>query len=80
MICCLLRAHWYLVVICFHGLNEPKFEAWPDPGSEMTKSHEETEKLQEQDEAQRSKGPNATETSPQENPSDNVAPETGGFG
>ncbi|XP_034431043.1 sentrin-specific protease 7 isoform X1 [Hippoglossus hippoglossus] len=70
------EAHWYLVVICFHGLNEPKFEAWPGPGSEMTKSHDETEKLQEQDEAQSSKCPNDTETAPQENPSDNVAPET----
>ncbi|XP_060944325.1 sentrin-specific protease 7 [Limanda limanda] len=70
------EAHWYLVVICFHGLNEPKFEAWPSPDSEMTKSHDETEELQEQDKAQRSKRPNDTERAPQENPSDNVAPET----
>ncbi|XP_062258850.1 sentrin-specific protease 7 [Platichthys flesus] len=68
------EAHWYLVVICFHGLNEPKFEAWPGPDSEN--NHDETEKLQEQDEVKRSKCPNDTGTPPQENPSDNLALET----
>ncbi|XP_019956285.2 sentrin-specific protease 7 isoform X2 [Paralichthys olivaceus] len=71
------EAHWYLVVICFHGLNEPKFEAWLGPDSETAESLDDTEKLQDQEEAQRSKSPNEnTETPPQENPSDNAAPET----
>ncbi|XP_037645923.1 sentrin-specific protease 7 isoform X1 [Sebastes umbrosus] len=64
------EAHWYLVVICFPGLDEPKSEAWS--GS--------NEELQEQEVAQGSKSPNEnTETPPTPptlNPNDSMDTET----
>lgn len=64
-LCCVFRAHWYLVVICFPGLVEPKFEAWDGPNSETEKSHSGTDELQDQDVAQGSKSPyDNTETAP----------------
>ncbi|XP_044072715.1 sentrin-specific protease 7 isoform X2 [Siniperca chuatsi] len=71
------EAHWYLVVICFAGLDEPKSEAWNDPNSETGKSHGGTAEIQDQEVAQGSKSPNDnTETPPTLNHSDNVDTET----
>lgn len=81
LLCCLLRAHWYLVVICFPGLEEPKFEAWTGPASKAAKSHSGTDESQDQEEAQGSKSPNNnTETPPTINHNDKVDAETGLFG
>lgn len=71
---CLFRAHWYLVVICFPGLEEPKIEAWTGLLSW-------TGEVQDQDEAHGSKSPNViAETRLTLNHSDSVDTETGGFG
>lgn len=51
------RAHWYLVVICFPGLTEPRVEAWTGPDSQAAKCNGRTGGLQDQDEAQGSKSP-----------------------
>lgn len=49
------EAHWYLVVICFPGLDEPKCEAWSGPNGELL----------DQEVAQGSKSPDDnTETPP----------------
>lgn len=62
---CLFRAHWYLVVICFPGLAEPKTETWDGPNSQTGKNQSETDKLQDQEADQGSKSPNDnTETQP----------------
>ncbi|TKS66873.1 Sentrin-specific protease 7 [Collichthys lucidus] len=59
------EAHWYLVVICFPGLAEPKTETWNGPNSQTGKNQSETDKLQDQEAAQGSKSPNDnTETQP----------------
>lgn len=64
-LCCLFRAHWYLVVICFPGLAEPKTETWNGPNSQTGKNQSETDKLQDQEADQGSKSPNDnTETQP----------------
>lgn len=64
------EAHWYLVVICFPGLDEPKSEAWSSPNGE----------LQEQVLAQGSKSPNENietpPTPPTLNHSDSIDTET----
>ncbi|CAK6959172.1 sentrin-specific protease 7 [Scomber scombrus] len=61
------EAHWYLVVICFPGLEEPTFEAWTGPDS-TGNSHSGTSKLQDQEEAQGSKCSNdKTETTSNRN-------------
>uniref|UniRef100_A0A8D2ZJE7 Ubiquitin-like protease family profile domain-containing protein n=1 Tax=Scophthalmus maximus TaxID=52904 RepID=A0A8D2ZJE7_SCOMX len=52
------EAHWYLVVICFPGLHEPKCEARPGPDSQTATSHEGSDESQDQDEAQTPKSPN----------------------
>ncbi|XP_070770637.1 sentrin-specific protease 7 [Enoplosus armatus] len=74
------EAHWYLVVICFPGLDEPKSETWNGPNSETRKSHDGTAELQDQEVAQGSKSPNDnTETPPAPTTldhSDNVGTET----
>ncbi|XP_040004649.1 sentrin-specific protease 7 isoform X2 [Xiphias gladius] len=71
------EAHWYLVVICFPGLEEPKFKAWTGPDSQTEESHCGTDESQEQDEAQRSKSPNDNlEMPPTLNHSDSVDTET----
>ncbi|XP_035459899.1 sentrin-specific protease 7 isoform X3 [Scophthalmus maximus] len=71
------EAHWYLVVICFPGLHEPKCEARPGPDSQTATSHEGSDESQDQDEAQTPKSPNHNmETPPTLNPSDTVATET----
>ncbi|XP_029315372.1 LOW QUALITY PROTEIN: sentrin-specific protease 7 [Cottoperca gobio] len=55
------EAHWYLVVICFPGLDETKSEAWRRPNSEDETSQGGTGELQEQG----SQSPNyITETPP----------------
>ncbi|XP_004551449.3 sentrin-specific protease 7 isoform X1 [Maylandia zebra] len=43
------EAHWYLVVICFPGLGEPKIEGWTGKSSDVT------EESESQDDAQGSK-------------------------
>ncbi|XP_027147067.1 sentrin-specific protease 7 isoform X2 [Larimichthys crocea] len=59
------EAHWYLVVICFPGLAEPKTETWNGPNSQTGKNQSETDKLQDQEADQGSKSPNDnTETQP----------------
>ncbi|KAM7407139.1 hypothetical protein PAMA_003056 [Pampus argenteus] len=70
------EAHWYLVVICFPGLEEPTFEAWtgPDPTGN---GHSGTGELQDQEEAQGLKSSNDnTETPPTSNHGDNLDTET----
>uniref|UniRef100_A0A3Q1B4D6 Ubiquitin-like protease family profile domain-containing protein n=1 Tax=Amphiprion ocellaris TaxID=80972 RepID=A0A3Q1B4D6_AMPOC len=68
------EAHWYLVVICFPGMEEPKVEAWIDSESQKGKSVE----SQRQDEAQGSKSISENaEMPPTLNRSDAVEPETG---
>lgn len=63
-LCCLSRAHWYLVVICFPGLMEPTSEAWNGPCS-LGKSNGATDELQEQESAQGSRSPkDSAEASP----------------
>ncbi|XP_029348866.1 sentrin-specific protease 7 isoform X2 [Echeneis naucrates] len=52
------EAHWYLVVICFPGLDEPTFEPWTGPDSKVPKSHSGTDESQDQAEVQESKSPN----------------------
>ncbi|KAG7238858.1 hypothetical protein INR49_030402 [Caranx melampygus] len=71
------EAHWYLVVICFPGLDEPRFEAWTGLASKAAKSHSGTDESQDQEETQGSKSPNNnTETAPTINHSDEVDAET----
>ncbi|XP_076603385.1 uncharacterized protein LOC143330586 isoform X2 [Chaetodon auriga] len=71
------EAHWYLVVICFPGLDGPKSEPWNGPNSQMGKSHNGTGELQEQELAQGSKSPHDnTETPPTVNHSDTMDTET----
>uniref|UniRef100_A0A3P8S3Z6 Si:dkey-100n23.3 n=1 Tax=Amphiprion percula TaxID=161767 RepID=A0A3P8S3Z6_AMPPE len=68
------EAHWYLVVICFPGMEEPKVEAWIDSESQKGKSVE----SQRQDEAQGSKSISENaEMPPTLNRRDAVEPETG---
>ncbi|KAA8587952.1 hypothetical protein FQN60_001146 [Etheostoma spectabile] len=57
-------AHWYLVVICFPGLEKPKSEAWSGVNSQTEKSHGGSGELQEQEVAQGSKSPNDTTETP----------------
>lgn len=82
-LCCLFRAHWYLVVICFPGLDEAKSEAWNGPNSQTGKSQSGTGESQDQEVAEGSKSPNEnTETPPTPptlNHTDNVDTETGMF-
>ncbi|XP_040913572.1 sentrin-specific protease 7 isoform X3 [Toxotes jaculatrix] len=67
------EAHWYLVVICFPGLDEPKCVAWTSPDSQTAKSHSRTDESHDQDEAQASKSPkHNTEIPPTLNHSDSV--------
>ncbi|XP_071334686.1 sentrin-specific protease 7 isoform X2 [Trachinotus anak] len=71
------EAHWYLVVICFPGMEEPKFEAWTGPDSKTAKSHGGTDESQDQDEAQVSKSPDNNINTPSTlSHSDNVDTET----
>ncbi|XP_070832418.1 sentrin-specific protease 7 isoform X3 [Chaetodon trifascialis] len=71
------EAHWYLVVICFPGLDGPKSEPWSGPNSQMGKSHNGTGELQEQELAQGSKSPHDnTEKPPTLNHSDTMDTET----
>lgn len=83
LLCCLFRSHWYLVVICFPGLDEPKSEAWNGPDTETAESQAGTADIQDQEATQGSKSPdNNTETPPiptTVNHSDNVETETGMF-
>uniref|UniRef100_A0A669AZL5 Si:dkey-100n23.3 n=1 Tax=Oreochromis niloticus TaxID=8128 RepID=A0A669AZL5_ORENI len=66
------EAHWYLVVICFPGLDEPKIEGWTGKCSDVT------EESESQDDAQGSKSFNDdVEKSPMR--SDNIDTETGIF-
>ncbi|XP_068561160.1 sentrin-specific protease 7 isoform X2 [Cebidichthys violaceus] len=61
------EAHWYLVVICFPGLDEPKAETWSGPNGELL----------EQEVAQGSESPkDNTETPPTLNHSDGLDTET----
>ncbi|XP_025759643.1 sentrin-specific protease 7 isoform X5 [Oreochromis niloticus] len=63
------EAHWYLVVICFPGLDEPKIEGWTGKCSDVT------EESESQDDAQGSKSFNDdVEKSPMR--SDNIDTET----
>ncbi|CAJ1079711.1 sentrin-specific protease 7 isoform X3 [Xyrichtys novacula] len=59
------EAHWYLVVICFPGLMEPKSEAWMSSNSENGKSNDAAGEVPDQEVAQGSKSPNeSTEKNP----------------
>lgn len=81
LLCCLFRAHWYLVVICFPGLDEPNVEALTRPDSQAAKCHSGTGEIEDQDEAQGSKSSNGiTETRLTINHTENMDTETGGFG
>ncbi|KAI3355843.1 hypothetical protein L3Q82_004406 [Scortum barcoo] len=74
------EAHWYLVVICFPGLDEPKFEAWNGPSSQTGRSPGGTGEVQDQEVAQGPESPNDdTETPPTVNISEKVDTETGVF-
>lgn len=74
----LFRAHWYLVVICFPGLEESKSEAWSGPNAEAGKSHSLNGESQEPEVAQGSKSPSDdAESPPMLNPSDDTDTETG---
>ncbi|XP_063743886.1 sentrin-specific protease 7 isoform X2 [Eleginops maclovinus] len=69
------EAHWYLVIICFPGLEEPKSETWSGPDSK--KSQGGTGQQQEEEAAQGSKSPNdITETTPTLNHLDSVDTKT----
>lgn len=71
------EAHWYLVVICFPGLDEPKFEAWNGPSSQTGRSPSGTDEVPEYEIAQGPKSPNDdTETPPTVNNSEKVDTET----
>ncbi|XP_031148601.1 sentrin-specific protease 7 isoform X1 [Sander lucioperca] len=74
------EAHWYLVVICFPGLDKPKSEAWSGTNSQTGKNHGGTGELQEQEVAQGSKSPNddteTPSTPPTLNHSDSMDTET----
>ncbi|KAM6978359.1 uncharacterized protein LKV04_013756 [Tautogolabrus adspersus] len=52
------EAHWYLVVICFPGVKEPKLEAWNSKNLSNGSSNDVTKDVQEQEPAQGSKSPN----------------------
>uniref|UniRef100_A0A3Q0T779 Ubiquitin-like protease family profile domain-containing protein n=1 Tax=Amphilophus citrinellus TaxID=61819 RepID=A0A3Q0T779_AMPCI len=52
------EAHWYLVVICFPGLDEPKLEDWTSPNSQAGKSNDGTGESESQDQAQGRESPN----------------------
>uniref|UniRef100_A0A671V0W9 Ubiquitin-like protease family profile domain-containing protein n=1 Tax=Sparus aurata TaxID=8175 RepID=A0A671V0W9_SPAAU len=54
------EAHWYLVVICFPGLDETRFEAWDGPNSQTGMSQSGTDEFQDQEAAQGSKSPTDT--------------------
>ncbi|XP_071368436.1 sentrin-specific protease 7-like isoform X1 [Centroberyx affinis] len=61
------EAHWYLVVICFPGLDEPRIEGWTDPGVQKGKGNGRSG----EEEAQGCKSSNdVTEAPPASNPSD----------
>nr|XP_020465171.1 uncharacterized protein LOC109965474 isoform X2 [Monopterus albus] len=66
------EAHWYLVVICFPGMDEPKTEAWTGTSS-VTKWHSVTGELQAQD---GSKSPDDSDTAATLNHSDDMDTET----
>uniref|UniRef100_A0A7N8XQF3 Si:dkey-100n23.3 n=1 Tax=Mastacembelus armatus TaxID=205130 RepID=A0A7N8XQF3_9TELE len=67
------EAHWYLVVICFPGMEEAKIEAWNGPDSPGG-----TGELEADDEACGSKSPNFDAEVPSPlNHSDNLDTETG---
>ncbi|XP_042350713.1 sentrin-specific protease 7 [Plectropomus leopardus] len=69
------EAHWYLVVICFPGLEEPKSEAWSGPNS--GKNSDGTGESQDQEAAQGTKSPNDNaETLLTSNHSDSMDTET----
>lgn len=66
------------MVICFAGLDDPKYEAWDGPESQMGKGY--TGEIPEQEVSQRPKSPNdGTETPPTLSHSDSVDTETGMF-
>lgn len=79
----MFRAHWYLVVICFPGLDEPQFEAWNGPNSQTGRSLGGTGEVLDQEVAQGPKSPNddteTPPTTPTVNHSDKVDTETGVF-
>ncbi|XP_030284561.1 uncharacterized protein LOC115588248 isoform X4 [Sparus aurata] len=58
------EAHWYLVVICFPGLDETRFEAWDGPNSQTGMSQSGTDEFQDQEAAQGSKSPTDTSETP----------------
>uniref|UniRef100_A0A3B4G378 Ubiquitin-like protease family profile domain-containing protein n=1 Tax=Pundamilia nyererei TaxID=303518 RepID=A0A3B4G378_9CICH len=66
------EAHWYLVVICFPGLGEPKIEGWTGKSSDVT------EESESQDDAQGSKSFN-DDVEKSHMRSDNIDTDTGIF-
>ncbi|XP_069010300.1 uncharacterized protein [Embiotoca jacksoni] len=72
------EAHWYLVVICFPGLDEPKMEDWTSPNVQKGKNPGGAGETRGQDVPQRCKSSNDNaETPPTLQRSDNVDTETG---
>ncbi|KAM3838212.1 uncharacterized protein ACN63O_023233, partial [Diretmus argenteus] len=72
------EAHWYLVVICFPGLEEPQFETWTGPGLQEGTGHLRSGESQGQEEAQGSKSANDVTEAPldSDKPSDNLDRQT----
>ncbi|XP_068185881.1 sentrin-specific protease 7 isoform X2 [Antennarius striatus] len=62
------EAHWYLVVICFPGLDEPTLEGRNDPNSQVVKILSRTGELQEQEATQGNESPNDNTETPQTPP------------
>ncbi|XP_008279807.1 sentrin-specific protease 7 isoform X2 [Stegastes partitus] len=71
------EAHWYLVVICFPGMDEPKLEDWAGSDSQKGKSHSGTSESLHQEESQGCKSLNeSAETPPTLSRSDTVDKES----
>ncbi|KAM4608937.1 uncharacterized protein ACJ7VT_014817 isoform 2-T2 [Polymixia lowei] len=67
------EAHWYLVVICFPGLEEPRVEDWTGPGVQRGTGEGRSGDLRAQEEAQGSKKSNGVaEAPPASNPADKL--------
>ncbi|XP_074551364.1 uncharacterized protein LOC141808596 [Halichoeres trimaculatus] len=70
------EAHWYLVVICFPGLEEPKLVTWNSPNSRDVKSNGVAAEVQDQEAAKGSRSPNVGSEKTQDR-SESVDADTG---
>ncbi|XP_041662810.1 sentrin-specific protease 7 isoform X2 [Cheilinus undulatus] len=71
------EAHWYLVVICFPGLEEPKLEAWNSLNTNNGSSNGVAGELQDQEQAHGSKSLNENNTENPPTPGSNDTKDTG---